>query len=256
MNTQKYVSAGVLLFLMFSITAAQNSTVAVKKTADQTHAFWVYFKDKGPQTLLKEQKAEELLSVRTLQRRLKIRGEKALVDFSDKQLYEPYVLQVKQTAAKIRVQSRWLNAVSVEASEEQLQKISRLSAVAKIAPVRMYRKKIPPSETRPLLTEGRALTKSSGLDYGSAQSQVSIINADVLHEKGLSGKGVLIAMLDDGFNLLYSHITFDSLRNDNRIEDTWDFIHQDASVEDHNYWNDGTHGTKTLSVIGGNTPGK
>ena len=254
MNIQKYLSVGVLLFLTFAIGTAQNITV--KKTAEQTHAFWIYFKDKGPQALLKKQKAEELLSARALQRRLKTRGTKALVEFSDKPLYEPYVRQVKQIAAKIRVQSRWLNAVSVEASQEQLQKISGFAAVAKIAPVRMYRKKTPQPEIRPLQAESRGLAKSSGLDYGSAQSQISIINADALHEKGLSGRGVLIAMLDDGFNLLYTHITFDSLRNDNRIEDTWDFIHQDASVEDHNYWNDGTHGTKTLSVIGGNTPGQ
>ncbi len=245
----KSVATLFVLFFLFSLTFAQ-------KSSGEAQAFWVYFKDKGPQALLKEQTAEGLLSRRALERRRKIRDENSLIDFSDKRLYEPYVQQIVPDIKKIRVRSRWLNAISVELSAEQLQKISQLECVDKITPVRMYRKKTPQREMETIPAKDRALNKIGVLDYGDSQTQIALIKADTLHARGLSGKGVLIAMLDDGFNLLNSHIVFDSLRADDRIEGTWDFIHNDVSVDDHNYYNDGTHGTKTLSVIGGNTPGE
>ena len=255
MNNQKIIRFAGLLFLFLSFSFAQNTSVT-EIPFTPTQPYWVYFKDKGPLVMLKEQKAEDLLSARAIKRRQKNRSSAALIDFSDRRLYEPYVQQIARTGAKIRVRSRWLNAASVEVTKEQLEKIEQQEFVEKIAPVRSFRKRPEPLEKQAALSRNRALAKSSNLNYGDAASQITLINADVLHEKGLSGKGVLIAMLDDGFNLLNSHIAFDSLRLSDRIEGTWDFIHYDASVNDHNYWNDGTHGTKTLSVIGGNTPGE
>ena len=243
----------VLLLLTLTFTSAQK---AVPESKDKPVTAWVYFIDKGPQALLKEQMPEELLSSRALKRRQKRRTKKALIDYSDWRLYEPYLQQVEPDVKKIRVRSRWLNAVSVEASAAQLQKIGQLECVDKITPVRMFHKKAPQPELQKIHPDGKALKKTGVPDYGNSQTQISLIKTDVLHAKGLSGKGVLIAMLDDGYNLLNSHIVFDSLRADNRIKGTWDFIHNDSSVDDHNYGNDGTHGTKTLSVIGGNTPGE
>ena len=216
---------------------------------------WVFFADKGPQELLPLQKAAGLLSERAVQRRLKL-GRKSLIDYSDKRIYEPYLEKIKPLVSKIRVQSKWLNAVSVEMPPQMLNNLQAMDFVEKVKPVMRYRRDLPPEKEQamqPSKMQAAKIEKSSGLNYGASWDQVSMINANALHENGIRGEGVLICLLDDGFNLLYHHISLDSLD----LLATWDFIHNDESVDDSEFEaSEGWHGTMTLSTIGGNTPGQ
>ncbi len=212
---------------------------------------WIYFKDKGTLSTLKKQKAERFLTQRAIARRLKQNLNTDPIDYSDFPIAQDYVRVLRPLVHKVRARSRWLNAVSVELSAEQLQQVRRLDFVDRIRPVHASR----PRRTLPekaVAHKANYLAKTGSLDYGASYDQIHLINADVLHEKGLYGQGVLICMLDDGFNLLNHHIAFDSLD----VQATWDFIHDDESVDDSEYdATEGTHGTKTLSTIGGYTPG-
>lgn len=216
---------------------------------------WVFFVDKGPQEKLHLQKAAKLLSERAVQRRLKL-GRKSLVDYSDKRIYEPYLEKIKPLVSKIRVQSKWLNAVSVEMPPQMLNNLQAMDFVEKVKPVMRYRRDLPPEKEQamqPSKMQAAKIEKSSGLNYGASWDQVSMINANALHENGIRGEGVLICLLDDGFNLLYHHISLDSLD----LLATRDFIHNDDSVDDSEFEaSEGWHGTMTLSTIGGYTPGQ
>jgi serine protease AprX len=86
--------------------------------------------------------------------------------------------------------------------------------------------------------------------YGSSASQIQMHQTDFLHRMGFMGESIRLAVIDAGF-LRYDVLpTFDSIRNNGQIMDTWDFVDNENSVsEDH------VHGMQCFSVIGANMPG-
>jgi subtilisin family serine protease len=88
-------------------------------------------------------------------------------------------------------------------------------------------------------------------DYGLSQGQLQQINVPAVHAQGLHGEGVLIAVFDAGFNTL-SHEAFAALD----LAGTRDFVNGDLDVGDGADRGEGSHGTETLSVIGGFRPGR
>lgn len=214
---------------------------------------WIYFSDKGTgnQSLLK--KPELLLSERSLQRRLKVTSAESIVELSDLPLEESYIDELRPFFTSLRVKSRWLNAVSVEMRPSDLTAIQSFAFVRKIEPVRVYLRPNPEVEGM-TLEEIETLYKTSdgALDYGESLTQLELMNVPALHEMGYHGEGVLIAMLDDGFNLVYLHKAFKHLN----IVATRDFIHGDDFVDDSGLAaSEGWHGTQTLSAIAGYVPG-
>ena len=76
----------LLFFLISTILPAQ---------AQETSKYWIYFKDKGPQALAKKSIADRSaishLSKRAIERRQKVLGKNNLAQFSDLNLYRPYL---------------------------------------------------------------------------------------------------------------------------------------------------------------------
>jgi len=66
-----------------------------------------------------------------------------LIDELDVPISESAVVQIRQTGAKIRTVSRWLNAVSVEASIQQLQRVNALPIVSHCEPVVQFKRPHP-----------------------------------------------------------------------------------------------------------------
>ncbi len=250
------------LFLFFAFIAALLSAsrisaqteldpdIFAKTTTGQLKA-WIFFKDKGksPAALMKP---EQILSERAIKRRMLRRPQKALIEFSDLPVYEPYIEAVKPRISRIRVVSRWLNGISAEVSLKNLEAIRNFDFVLKIDPVIVGKRILPrPDEekTPPLPKRG---STTDSLPYGESLDQLELINVPFLHQQGFYGEDVVICMLDDGFNLLYHHLAFDSLN----VLATYDFIHGDEGVDDSQFKAyEGWHGTKTLSVIAGYAPG-
>ena len=137
-----------MTLVIFSIALPETSRAneSFHFTEDGSSIAWIYFKDKGPQELLKAQPAEKLLTERALKRRRKVMAEESLTDFSDMRIYHQYLELVKPYISKIRARSRWLNAISVETGLEQLEQINQLEFVKKIVPVRATQKRKPLKE--------------------------------------------------------------------------------------------------------------
>jgi subtilisin family serine protease len=213
---------------------------------------WIYFTDKTPLAEATLQKAQQILTERAVQRRLKVKSAENLLDESDLPINPDYMETIRPFVTRIRARSRWLNAVSVEMDFARLSAIRELDCVKKIAPVLVYRRIQEPEQQIPQSGSGLKKAAADSLDYGDSATQLEMINVPALHQQGYYGEGVLIGMLDDGFNLVYLHRALKHLD----IVDTWDFIHNDKSVEDSELSaTEGTHGTKTLSAIGGYYPG-
>ncbi len=83
--------------------------------------------------------------------------------------------------------------------------------------------------------------------YGAAYHQINMLNADLLHQMGYRGNGIIISMMDNGFYNVPDIRAFDSVRN--RIIATYDFVNHEEDV-----YNDGSHGENTFSCIAANIP--
>jgi|GEM_PF-411963 len=86
--------------------------------------------------------------------------------------------------------------------------------------------------------------------YGASYDQVHIHNAEFLHNYNFKGQGMQLAVIDDGFANFLTLPTFDSVRNNNQILGTWDFVTNNSSVNE-----DDNHGMKCFSTIAANMPG-
>lgn len=204
---------------------------------------WIYFTDK-----IKSNKKPSV-SNKALKRRNKVNPNKNY-DWYDLDPSDEYIDKVLDTGAKLRHKSRWLNAISIECTEEELIEISYMPFVKNIKPVNQFHRKIL-EDTRPTKVLHK-IESTSDIDYGAAQAQLEQINVPKAHDAGFYGQGVTVLMLDTGYNL--DHPVFDSLN----VIAEWDFINDDSTTRNE----DGQdvsgqhdHGTKTFSALGGYAPG-
>jgi subtilisin family serine protease len=233
------------------ISPAVKKALSKNRNANQIVAAWVFFKDKGSIDMASElAKLKSQLTTKALQRRMRSQNKNGLVDFHDLPVNADYVRNVTRLGSKLRQKSRWLNAVSIEATASQIEAIAHLPFVKKIDIVH--------STNVPELTETTAPTsfskssKNNVLDYGPSETQNMQIKTNELHNQGFDGSGVIIAMLDAGYN----NLTHESLQHLNII-DTWDFVNNDPNVDDEpGQMGSGSHGTYTLSTLAGYKPGK
>ncbi len=206
-----------------------------------TSRYWVFFNDKNI-VPGQEQRAlddsRNLISARSIERRL--HNGAAIVDFGDVPVCTQYVDQVRRLGVQIRTQSKWLNAVSIEATQLQIEQIRALPFV---------------SETRPfsqrLCIDQPTRAQYSAVDsaeYGNSFRQNEICRIPELHERGLSGNGVLLCILDTGFRT--EHEALDGLS----YLAMRDFIFGDSIVHNEpgldsaeQHW----HGTACLSAMAG-----
>ena len=205
--------------------------------------YFIYFADKGSSRKGNLQAiAEQHLSARAIARRQKLG---IPLDWFDLPVDENYVSQVESQGAEIVHRLKWLNAVSVLCEPDVLERIRSLPFVVRTEKVKTLRWKVP------------KLIRSKGVEpgqsfYGSAYQQENMLGVPAMHDAGYHGEGILIGMLDSGFDLTQE--AFDSLLDDGRLIAKYDFVHNDTSVGYDSLAGDWDlfgyqHGTATLSCI-------
>jgi hypothetical protein len=102
---------------------------------------------------------------------------------------------------------------------------------------------------------GNHVNRSAGsalsYDYGPSYDQIHLLNGEALHNLGYRGQGKVIAVLDAGFNGADTNHVFDSLRANNQILGTRDFVTPGGNV-----YIAHPHGAEVLSTMGGDIPGQ
>ncbi|MCK4633043.1 MAG: S8 family serine peptidase, partial [candidate division Zixibacteria bacterium] len=185
-------------------------------------------------------------------RRAKADPETLLIDRRDYRVSPVILDNIRQTGARIRTVSRWLNAVSVEATGRQLQQLARFEPIAEIDLVSTI--DITRPDVVPYPKDRVAPTRSEELAYGFSLMQNQFVHSTKLHQAGYTGAGILIALLDTGFKTDLT--AFDSTS----IVATWDFINNDEAVDESDCpddpagWQQNYHGTLVLSAIGAYWP--
>jgi hypothetical protein len=188
------------------------------------------------------------LSAKSLNRRSKADPAGFLIDEKDYPIALWFLDSVTGTGAEVLSASRWLKAVAVDATVSQLQAVLQMPAVTRLDLAQsLYRTRPPDSEP---VAVRRSVGKAAILPYGPTALQNQFINAVKLHEAGLSGDSVMIALFDSGFETgLQAFNTTSIIATYNFIDNTPDVTGIDCSDVPQN-----RHGTQVLGVIGGFIP--
>jgi serine protease AprX len=242
------LSGVVVLSLYAQSSAGDKIRVRPGSLQSDSVKVWVFFHDKGNSLIPLSKKAA--VNDKAMRRRVE-RGGIADYDACDREVNSEYIAQIVPLVNRVAHESRWLNAISAWTKPSGLAQLTELEFVDSVKEVAVFIRKPEPIVEADTM---RFLKPESPYppDYGLSYAQSAQIEVDQLHNRGLTGNGITILMLDTGFKI--SHAAFARMK----IDSTWDFIHNDVNVEDPNDSSEigyGTsqqsHGTATLSIIGG-----
>lgn len=241
-----YITTVLLLF-----AAAVTAQVAPNK-------FFVAFTDKTG-TPYSISNPQAFLTQRAIDRR--IRQGIAVVE-NDLPVNPSYIQQVKNLGVSILNPTKWLNGVTVFAPDTSVMasiralpfvtKVFRCVGGNNVNPLpydkfRMETERV--AGVAPVAV--KSINSSSSFNYGPSYTQIHQVKGDVLHDLGYQGQGMVIAVLDAGFQNADYLPAFDSLRANGQILGTRDFV-----TAGNNVYNEFYHGEAVLSVMGGNVPGQ
>jgi hypothetical protein len=156
--------------------------------------------------------------------------------------------------------SKWFNQVCIITTDPTA--ITRINALpfvlsaAGVAPRpansngRGDKLPVPISNAAPSVVAARPASPNDVYNYGLSYPQVHLHNAEFLHNHHFRGEGMQLAIMDAGFLNYLTLPTFDSIRSNNQVINTWDFVAEKAGVNDTH-----PHGMNCLSTIAANMPG-
>jgi len=197
------------------------------------------------------------LTNRAIQRRTRYN---IAIDSADLPVTPRYIDSIRLSGAvSILNSSKWLNQVAIQTTDAAaLAKINTFPFVISNTQIANIKSTVDVPVNKQLDAPDNNLPVPPAplnvlgdyYSYGQSYGQVHIHNGEFLHNRGFRGEGMQMAVLDAGFLNYLTLPTFDSVRNNGQILGTWDFVTNNASVnEDHQ------HGMNCLSIIAANMPG-
>jgi len=251
---RKFYKIRFLFFLL--LFSCQLLTVASAQFSK--HIIWLKNKGNNSYTL---SNASTYLSARSIARRTRYSIQ---LDSTDLPVSPAYVAAIRTIpGVTILNVSKWLNAICIQTtSPAALTAIQNLPYVQQVAGLAARPSSSQPSKPNkfsdqllvtPLIATSVA-EKITGdfYNYGTnAGLEMKLHRAEFLHNIGLRGSGMQVAVLDGGFFNYTTLPAFDSANRKGQIVSTWDFVTGNTSVaEDH------PHGMQCLSTIAANIPGQ
>ncbi|GIK16509.1 MAG: peptidase S8 [Planctomycetota bacterium] len=251
-----------LAFVIIAAAGASTDEALVKvdrveireSTGELNSSYWVFFRDKGivgPEAMRAAlSELERLYPARAVARRKLRRTAPGLFDERDLPVSQAYVAQVRATGAQVRVTTRWVNAVSVDATDGQRRAIEGLSCVERVQPLAHTA----PFEMRDVREVPRDGGESTADFYGYASEQLHQIGIPSAHSAGYTGEGMIIGVLDTGFHR--SHEAYTHSGHAIAVLGEYDWVRGDGNTQKEQgddpwqHW----HGTAILGEIAAYKP--
>jgi subtilisin family serine protease len=218
---------------------------------------YVVFLKYKPQTELTLARPQDFLTSKSINRRLR---EKIPADSLDLPIAGKYLQELKTRANDVLYSSKWLNALILVATENQVNSIKNLPFVEQVelaAKGFLPRPGSKLEESRLLSEIGKATHPKWNYRETEAQNnaydfQNQLIGIEKMHEAGFTGKGITVAVFDAGFPGMKNASPFAHLFTNNQIIGQLDVVRP---------WNkevflDNQHGTNVTSLIASKEPGK
>ncbi len=208
----------------------------------QTRAYLVQFTDKNNSSF-SVNRPQEFLSQRSIDRR---RKQNIPVLERDLPVNPTYIQQVRQAGARVLYPTRWLNGIIIEADQPTLDRVNRLGFVKNNTTMRLtLRPDIPDGFVAELGKEENnslhLLSARVEENYGNSLRQSQMIGVDAMHQDGFRGEGIVIAVIDDGFQAVNTNPVF----RQTNILGTYNFVKNTTDVYNVNV----THGARVLSAL-------
>ena len=212
-------------------------SILILGTSFAQNEYLIFLTDKPT---VSEQVLEKSISERAKLHR-KIQGIK--YDIYDMPVSAEYLTQLS-VLGLVKNKSKWLNAVHFVSNLTEKEIKNQFTFIKDI--LKLNFSALPKTETKKY-AEISISAVADSIDYGLSFNQLEITEtASCLHENGLKGDNVLIAVLDAGFPKLDTMLAFKKMRQEGRIIDHWDFEDNASYV-----YHKSTHGTYVSSIIGG-----
>lgn len=238
-----------LLSLIFFIGCANSYA--------QFSRYIIQLKDKSGNPFLTTNPAQ-FLTQRSINRRIRYN---IALDESDLPITPAYLDSIRLTGNVTIINvSKWLNQVCIQTTDAAaLIKINSFVFVKGASPIAARVGNIispiskpldPPGQPLPIIITGKPQSPTDFYNYGESFPQIHLHNGEFLHNHGFRGEGMQLAIMDAGFYHYQSLPTFDSVRKNQQILGTWDFVANEASVNE-----DFAHGMNCFSTIAANIPG-
>ncbi len=167
---------------------------------------------------------------------------------------------------RVRVRSRWLHAISVDAPASVLRTLAQDRDLRRIQPLGRFRLRPPLSPRHPIegappivlnpAAPGDTCGVTPGDDpvLGPSEMPYRLLHLRPLTDQGVNGTGVRIGIFDTGFdtqNPAFSGIT---------VTAQYDFVYQDSVVRNQStedtFYGAAFHGTAVWSLFAGDVPGR
>ncbi len=204
--------------------------VSIVATA-QEKCFWVFFTDKNDTQF----DPYSYFDAKAIERYQKCGAD--LYDISNYPLNDSYVNTVGSYSTEVFGESRWLNAIGIEATDDNAALISQLPFVACVQEI------VSNGTVANVMTEFKEIEEDN-IDI--LTDQVKRFGGQHFIDKGIDGKGLRICVMDGGFPKVDTHPAFQHLRDNHQIIKTYNFPNKKEDVYG---WS--THGTMVLSCIAG-----
>ncbi|WP_301189240.1 S8 family peptidase [Plebeiibacterium sediminum] len=210
--------------------------------------YFIAFTDKANNTF-STNSPEAFLSQRAMQRRAK---QNINITEEDLPVSQFYLDSLKKMNVNVLWPSKWLNGAIIETNNTTL--IDTITRVSFISDARLIWKSNLKSSISKFQSQNPTASLKSDVTnlYGQAYNQTVTINGHLLHQEGYEGKGMLIAVIDNGFGHADELPAFNHLWNNNQIKASVDIVSPGSDVFHSEY----THGMYVLSVLGGYLDGE
>ena len=182
--------------------------------------YWLYFTDKTDNGYQVDQPGN-FLSQRSVNRRA---WQGLAVNQTDEPVTRAYLDEIKGMGVEIRHVSKWLNGFAMVNATRQLYEQVLEKPFTDTIPWEpesdeVYYPPFPGGERF-----DPPLADPPDFDYGVATEQILQVDTHVLHQKGYTGRGVWIAVLDCGFRNVDSLPSFESMISEERLLGTRNFV--------------------------------
>ncbi len=208
----------------------------------QQNGYFVQLRDKNesPYTISNPQ---TYLSTRAIERRQRQHID---IDNSDLPVSPAYIQGIEACGVKIKHASKWINGVILFCDDAAiLNQISTLPYVASIEKT----KEAPNGRASVINKNESALPVLNKSLY--SDNQLEMLNGNYLHQRGFTGEGMQIAILDAGFLDVDITTAFNHLFAQNRILGTKDFVASGLP-----FYRTDNHGLHVLSIMAGKIEGQ
>jgi hypothetical protein len=198
------------------------------------------------------------LSQRAIDRRTRYN---IAIDSTDIPVPSSYITQIKNipNITLLNV-SKWLNAVTIQTSDANA--LTAINALPFVQTTAAIAARITTTGSHKFQGEeditpiDNSMARLDGIEgdyfnYGAnSYNEIHLHKAEFLHNIGLRGQGMQIAILDAGFTNYTSLKAFDSVNLNNQVLGTWNFVqgNNDVNTQD--------HGMECFSTIAANIPGQ